>query len=281
MLSQIANHPDLIQSGFQKAILFIGVAGMALGAIAIAGIGVGLGRESHHAVASFFVCAIAACLYLLMAFGQGVGLLTEHTILLHPTGLIPIAHARLEYFGRYIDWVFTTPLLLVGLIGVGMRSPTDGGTEARNRSAMMGAAIGADVLMIVTGVLAALSVNNTHKYVWFAVSCVFFLVVLAVVWGPVRTAALAEGGARAALYTRLLLVLTALWVIYPILWILGTEGTAAISLNAEVVVFAAIDLTAKVGFGLLLVTGVKKFGVSEESARAKAPAGARTAPGIA
>jgi bacteriorhodopsin len=277
MLSQISQHPDLLQSSFQKTFLFIGVAGMALGAFFIAAIGVKLGRESHHAVASFFVCAIAACMYLLMATGQGVGLITEHTILLHPTGLVPIAHARLEYFGRYIDWVFTTPLLLVGLIGVGMGAVKDGGTEARTRTAWLGAAIGADVLMIVTGVLAALSINNGHKYVWFTISCVFFLIVLAIVWGPVRAAAVADGGARAALYQRLLLVLTVLWVIYPILWILGTEGTAAISLNAEVVVFTIIDLTAKVGFGILLVQGVKQFGVSAEPARSSVPASSRTA----
>ena len=279
MLSQIANHPELIQSTFQKVWLFIGVGGMALGAVAIAAIGVRLGEESHHAVASFFVCAIAACLYLLMAFGQGVGLLTEHTLLLHPTGLVPIAHARLEYYGRYIDWVFTTPLLLIGLIGVGMRTPKDG-VEARHRSAMMGAAIGADVLMIVTGVLAALSISHLHKYIWFAISCLFFLAVLGVVWGPVRSAAVAQGGPAANLYNRLLLVLTALWIIYPILWILGTEGTAAISLNAEVLVFAVIDLTAKVGFGLMLVTGVRQFGVKEAARSGVSPSN-QPAAGIA
>ena len=279
MLSQISNHPELIQSTFQKVWLFIGVGGMALGALAIATIGVRLGEESHHAVTSFFVCAIAACLYLLMAFGQGVGLLTEHSLLFHPTGLVPIAHARLEYFGRYIDWVFTTPLLLIGLIGVGMRSP-EGGPEARTRSAMMGAAIGADVLMIFTGVLAALSMNHLHKYIFFAVSCVFFLIVLAIVWGPVRSASVAQGGPGAALYQRLLVVLTTLWIIYPILWILGSEGTSAISMNAEVLVFTVIDLSAKVGFGLLLVIGVGRFGV-KESARSTQAATTRTAPGTA
>jgi bacteriorhodopsin len=50
-----------------------------------------------------------------------------------------------------------------------------------------------------------------------------------------------------------------LWFIYPVLWFLGTEGTGAISLNTEVAVFTIIDLTAKVGFGLLLVTGIKKM----------------------
>jgi len=49
-----------------------------------------------------------------------------------------------------------------------------------------------------------------------------------------------------------------LWFIYPIVWILGTEGEAVINLTAEITIFAIVDLLAKVGFGLLLVTGVKK-----------------------
>jgi bacteriorhodopsin len=171
-----------------------------------------------------------------------------------------VTHARLEYFGRYIDWVFTTPLLLVGLIGVGLR-----GSDVKNRGVLLGTAIGADVLMIATGALAGLSTDNAHKYVWYAVSCIFFFGVLAVVWGPVRTAARAEGGAVASVFNRLLVVLTALWFVYPVLWILGSEGTAVLHLNVEVAAFAIIDLTAKVGFGFLLLTGVKQFEASADS----------------
>lgn len=258
----LSSHPDLAQSTMQKAWLFVGAGGMALGAVAIAVLGTRLARQSHHAVTSFFVCAIAACLYLLMAFGQGVGLLTDHSLLFHPGGVIDTVSARLVYFGRYIDWVFTTPLLLVGLIGVGMaHSSREAG---RSRGSIIGAAIGADVLMIVTGLLGSLSLSNGHKYTWFAISCVFFLIVLGVIWGPVRAAAAAQGPAVAGLYNRLLGTLTALWFIYPVLWLLGTEGTSSISLSSEVVVFTIIDLTAKVGFGLLLVTGVRKLSPATE-----------------
>lgn len=259
----LSGHPDLVQTTMQKTLLFIGAGGMALGAVAIAVLGTRLAKQfHHHAVESFFVCAIATCLYLLMAFGQGVGLLTDHTLLLHPGGVIDTVSARLVYFGRYIDWGFTTPLLLVGLIGVGM--PPSSREAGRNRSGILGAAIGADVLMIFTGLLATLSLSNGHKYAWFAISCVFFLIVLGVIWGPVRSAAAAQGPAVAGLYSRLLGTLTALWFIYPVLWLLGTEGTSAISLNSEVLVFTIIDLSAKVGFGLLLVTGVRKLSPSTQ-----------------
>ena len=67
------------------------------------------------------------------------------------------------------------------------------------------------------------------------------------------------GDAASLLYGKLLIILTTLWFIYPVLWLLGSEGTGTISLNSEVAVFAVIDLLAKVGFGLVLVTGAKKL----------------------
>jgi len=264
----------LAQTTSQQTWLWIGAIGMALGAIAIGFLGRTLGKHSHHAVASFFVCAIAACLYLLMAYGQGVAVLTKHSLVpLQQFGastVVPtFAHARLEYFGRYIDWAFTTPLLLLGLIGIGMKA-SGNAEQARTRGGILGAAIGADVLMIVTGLFGALSVSSAHKYAWFAISCVFFVVVLGLIWGPVRAAAARQGAEVGALYKRLLGILTLLWFVYPVVWILGSEGTASISLNAEVTIFAIVDLTAKVGFGLALVLGVKRY--SQVPARAMARA---------
>lgn len=242
----------------QETWLWIGTIGMALGALIIGVIGRGLGEQSHHAVASFFVCAIAAVAYLLMARGQGDILVTKTEVLLTPIGGVVKSTDKVVFFARYVDWVVTTPLLLIGLIGVAVR-------EGKGRG-LAGTAIGADVLMIVTGLFGALSINETNKYVWFTISCLFFLIVLGVVWGPVRAIATAEGGATAALYTKLLGILSVLWFIYPILWLLGSEGTGAISLNAEVAVFAVIDLLAKVGFGLVLVTGAKSLNSSSAAA---------------
>lgn len=235
----------------QETWLWVGTIGMALGAVAIGVIGRGLGEHAHHAVASFFVCAIAAVAYLLMARGQGDVLITQTDVLLTPIGGIVKSTDKVVFFARYVDWVVTTPLLLIGLIGVAVRQGAGRG--------LVGTAIGADILMIVTGLIGALSIDETNKYLWFVVSCLFFLIVLGVVWGPVRSMAAAAGGATASLYTKLLGILTVLWFIYPVLWLLGTEGSGSISLNSEVAVFAIIDLLAKVGFGLVLVTGAKNL----------------------
>ena len=235
----------------QETWLWIGTIGMALGAVTIGIIGRGLGAQAHHAVASFFVCAIAACAYLLMARGQGDLLITQTDVLLTPIGGIVKSTDKIVFVARYVDWVVTTPLLLIGLIGVAIK-------QGAGR-ALVGTAIGADILMILTGLFGALSIDETNKYMWFVVSCVFFLLVLGVVWGPVRALAAEAGEAASSLYGKLLVILTTLWFIYPVLWLLGSEGTGTISLNSEIAVFAVIDLLAKVGFGLVLVTGAKKL----------------------
>ena len=210
---------DLVITSTQETWLWIGTAGMALGAILILALGRGLGKHSHHAVTSFFVCAVAACFYLLMAQGQGDVIITAKDVALTPEGLAVDAESRLVYFARYLDWVVTTPLLLIGLLGVGLAAVKSAGEDVRQRTGLVAGVIGADILMIVTGLFGALSLDSTHKYVWFIVSCVFFLAVLFVVWGPIRTSAKAQGGGIAALYDKLLFILTGLWFVYPVLWL--------------------------------------------------------------
>ncbi len=220
--------------------LWIGCAGMTLGLVLI----VALWRtvapaRRHHIVVSGFVVAIAALAYFAMANEQGLTTVDDRVI----------------YYARYIDWALTTPLLLIGLMTVALPRLTSA-AEARDRNAVVGGVIGADLIMIVTGAIAALSVDETVKYVWYAVGCIAFLVVLYAIFVPVRNSARERGPEIAALYDRLLAVLTVLWFTYPIVWLLGTEGTEVMSLTTEVGIFAVVDVLAKVGFGLLLVRGV-------------------------
>ncbi len=233
----------MVTSG-QQTWLWVGFAGMALGAVAIFLSGQRLRAEDrHHPVASLFVCLIAAASYFAMANGQGVVQTDGRTV----------------FYARYVDWAFTTPLLLLGLLMVALPPLVRGGDDSRDRTALIAGTLGADVLMIVTGVVAALTRDDTVKYVWFVISCGFFVAVLALVLGPVRAAATTQGGGISALFKTLVTTLSALWFIYPVLWLLGTEGTGTIGQTTEVFVFAVIDLTAKVGFGLLLVTGVGRL----------------------
>jgi bacteriorhodopsin len=56
------------------------------------------------------------------------------------------------------------------------------------------------------------------------------------------------------LFGRLRNLTIALWLLSPVVWILGTEGTiGVIPLYWETAAFMVLDLSAKVGFGFLLL----------------------------
>jgi bacteriorhodopsin len=44
-----------------------------------------------------------------------------------------------------------------------------------------------------------------------------------------------------------------IWLVYPAWWLIGTEGLEVVGLGVETAGFAVLDLTAKIGFGLILL----------------------------
>eukprot|EP00960_Hanusia_phi_P001850 52762-Hanusia_phi.AAC.1 len=46
------------------------------------------------------------------------------------------------------------------------------------------------------------------------------------------------------------------WIVYPIVWIVGSEGTGALGLSQEVGILTIADLIAKIGFGFYLLANV-------------------------
>lgn len=187
-----------------------------------------------------------------MANGQGIHTFTD-------TG----GAQRTVYYARYIDWALTTPLLLIGLATVGMHRVR--ALHAREQNGRIGGLIGADLMMIATGLIAAMSTKPHVRWSWFAISCVAFLVVLYLITGPLRLDAASRGPDHRGLYNRLMATVVALWLVYPLVWLAGTEGLGRIGLGAEVAIFAVVDLLAKVGFGVLLVLGSAKLRDNDES----------------
>jgi len=44
-----------------------------------------------------------------------------------------------------------------------------------------------------------------------------------------------------------------LWALYPMVWLVGTEGLGLLPLYWETAAFMVLDVAAKVGFGFLLL----------------------------
>lgn len=191
--------------------------------------------EESHTVLHGIVPIIAACSYFAMAVGQG-------SIVLPIEG---VAGATREFFfARYIDWSFTTPLLLLGLSLTALRSGV-------RRPGAVGGLLLADLMMILTALFFGLSVTSWIKWTWFLISCVAFLGVFYVLWVSLREENAAEREDTQANYRRNATILTALWTAYPVILLVSTDGLGVIGPTAGVALIAILDLVSKVGYGLM------------------------------
>lgn len=205
--------------------LWLGVIGMALGSIFF-GFGAHNAKNERWKILytlNFFITAIAATLYLVMALGQGVS----------------IIDGRQTYWVRYITWFLSTPLLLLDLTFLG-----------RTSLPITGSLLGANAYMIATGGLAAVSAKPTN-YIWYLVSCGAFLAVLYLLVKPYRSEAERKHPRSKQAFRKLLTVHVVLWTGYPIVWILSNTGFNLLGDSGQTALYTLLDLASKVGFGFL------------------------------
>ena len=183
----------------------------------------------HHTLLHAAVPFIAATAYLAMLFDIGT--------LINADGSI-------TYLARYLDWSITTPILLSGLVLLAFHERGKTGEVGGYLTSI----IVLDVLMIVTGLISSLAIVPMVKWIWYAWSCVAFLGVLYLLWGPLRAMARARGRALGTAYSQNVTFLTVVWFIYPIVFLVGPEGLKLITDPSSVVTILVLDVTAKVAY---------------------------------
>ncbi|MBC7512649.1 bacteriorhodopsin [Candidatus Saccharibacteria bacterium] len=222
--------------------LWLGFIGMTIGTIVILTFWKKFKPEHrYHVILALMVTTIAAAAYYSMANGQGVIEIGDKTV----------------FFARYIDWILTTPFLLLSLIYVGLPAASDP-EKKRQQSWLIGSVIFADIAMIATGAIANFSVTTQDKTVWFLASMAWFVVVLGLLFGQIRTQIKQDNPKNEKAYISMLSFLLVLWVIYPVLWLLGESGYSTISPTSEAAVYAVVDVTAKAVFGTVLLASLVK-----------------------
>ncbi len=80
------------------------------------------------------------------------------------------------------------------------------------------------------------------------------IVLLYLVYTRLFASAQGQPGSVQQIFRTPALLTIVLWSLYPIVWLLGTEGFGAVSSTVEVFLFLVLDLLAKIGFGFLLLT---------------------------
>lgn len=227
----------MVTPGPEQIWLWIGTLGMALGLLYFLGRGWGVtDRKLRQFYAiNIFVTTIAFSMYFLMATGFG---LTEVELL--DGTVLDI------YWARYADWLFTTPLLL---LDIALLASADRET--------IYTLVGLDVFMIATGLLGAFATNPIYRLTWWGISTAALLVLLYFLVRMLSAAASTQTDSVNSLANSLKNALVVLWLAYPVVWIIGTEGALGnpgfIGLYAETAAFMVLDLTAKVGYGAYLL----------------------------
>ena len=195
------------------------------------------GVPMYEYVVAILITGWSGVAYLSIALGQGLLEKPDKTI----------------YFARYIDWVVSTPLLLLSLALTAMFY------QSKINYTLIASLIAADVFMIVTGLIADFSPAST-KYIWYLLGLVALVIILGIVWGPLKSMADASNAQLARHYKRMALYLTSFWVLYPTAWFFGASGVGLTKGIIDTLAFIILPIFSKVGFGMLDLHGLRKLG---------------------
>ena len=161
---------------------------------------------------------------------------------------------------RYIDWLFTTPLLLVKfplLLRLGEK-----GKGFLTKLVLL------DIGMIVTAFIAETSpLGGGAWWGFFLVACAFELAIVALLYTSMNEALLdSPAPIASALRTMRLFILVG-WAIYPIGFLLALAGAG----EYREIAYNVADVVNKVGFGLVAYAGAKALSSVEGTGRVRHP----------
>jgi len=173
------------------------------------------------------VTGVAALAYLAMALGFGV--------LPTPGGDLEVA--------RYVDWLITTPLLILYL-----------GLLARPSRRLLAGLIAVDVVIIAGGT-AAVVTAGTLSWALFGVAAAAYVALVYGLLVALPRSASAEGDRVRAVFGTLRNITVVLWTLYPVVWVLAPTGLGLLTGSTEMLVFVYLDVVSKVGFVAVAVAG--------------------------
>jgi bacteriorhodopsin len=226
----------------QDLMHWIYVVLMAIGAFYF----IGLSRDPRGVprreyVVAAFIPLWSGLVYLSMALPQGY----------LEQGKLEVA-GQIVHYARYIDWIVTTPLLLLALSWTAM-------FRIQKDWTLIVSLMATQVIVIISGLVADLSVIPWVRYLWYINGVVAFLVLLSLIWGPLRAKTRSQGQDLSELSDRLMTYLTILWIGYPIAWIVGPSSLGLVDQTVDTLLFTVLPFFSKVGFSFLDLHGLRSL----------------------
>lgn len=149
---------------------------------------------------------------------------------------------------RYIDWIITTPLMLIKfpmLLGLGKRGRT-----------WLAQLVALDVVMIVTAYVAEVSpLGSGSWWSFFIVACIAELAIVGILYRGMGSAITEAAAPIASALRGMRAFILIGWLIYPIGFLMALAGPDGGSLRE--IAYNIADVINKVGFGLVAYYGVK------------------------
>jgi bacteriorhodopsin len=202
-----------------KHVLLIGTVGFFISAVVFLYLSMTRKKASVAHSLTFLSTAVAAMAYYCMWNGLGVEYKTSD--------ITP----RVIFWARHFDQILTLPIVLGNLCII-----------ARSDSAVTVGLVGEGILFTLAAAVGAATVAPI-KYMWWFASATFGVLIIITLLQRIP-----EGSLE--VHKNLTFLTVAAVAIYGVLWLLGSEGTAALGLSQEVGIFTFVDLASKAGFGL-------------------------------
>lgn len=190
-----------------------------------------------------FMTTVVFLSYFAMATGDGISLKKTVVTESHRSKFPKTKEIfyREVYWARYVDWSISTPLLLLDLTLL-----------AGLAGANITVAIVADVIMMLTGLFAAFSTDHGQRWGWYTIACIAYLTIVYQLVYNGRSAVAGKDSKTKAFYGWIGCFTLVVWTVYPIVWGI-TYGSHIASVDAEIIVYAVLDVLAKPVFGLWLL----------------------------
>lgn len=156
-------------------------------------------------------------------------------------------------FFRYVDWILTVPLMCVEFYLILK--------VAGAKQSLMWKMIGLSVIMLVTGYFGE-AVYQGQAALWGAISGAAYFAIVYEIWlGSAKKLAEQAGGDVLSAHKILCWFVLVGWAIYPLGYMMGTEGwyNSFIPEGSIDVAYNIADAINKIGFGLVIYSlAVKK-----------------------
>jgi len=220
----------------------LGAIGMALGTIPpLWGLWTDPDRREAYLVLSG-VTGVAAVAYAFMTLDVGT---------------VSVS-GRIVSVARYVDWLITTPLILLFLTMLG-----------NTGRGSLGRLIVADVALLALGGVAVV-VSGPIRWLAFAGGVAAFGVLVYELYYNIPAQATFETERTRILFITLRNLTVVLWTLYPIAWVLAPSGIGLLTRDMAMMVIAYLDLISKAAFVALAVDGLDAL--ADEAGTASADA---------